>query len=221
MRLFAALCLPEKVAEHLETAVRSVDATAPTRSAGPGRPALRWVPALQRHITLAFYGEVPSGAVEALTEDLEEVLAGVVPFSVRVRGAGVFAGRTMWVGVQETGRGALASEGSHSRGATPLTDLMGVAETVGARHARTPEVAGERGRRRAHVTLARARDRRRGEAELRARAEALAVYEGPAWTVMRAHLMLSELGQGRSGGPQHTELAQLPLRHQPQAAGSG
>lgn len=94
---------------------------------------------------------------------------------------------------------------------TPLQELMRISETTGAEYARSPESVAQRDRRRAHVTLARARSRRDGEEQLRTRAEALAVYEGPTWTVTEAHLVLSELGQGRSGGPLYTTLAELPL----------
>lgn len=56
MRLFLSLPLPNHVAEHLQKAVHSVEAAAP-QTPGNRRPALRWVPEEQRHITLAFYGE--------------------------------------------------------------------------------------------------------------------------------------------------------------------
>ena len=210
MRLFASLVLPSTAAEHLQMAVRSVEATAPDPSAGRGRPLLRWVPPEQRHITLAFYGEVPAGAVDGLTAVLGAVVADVPPFPVRIRGAGVFTGRTLWAGVQYAG----AEQPGPEQGAansSPLLQLMRTSETVGAKFARRSDAVAQRDRRRAHVTLARARGRRDGEQQLRTRAEALAVYEGPTWTVTDAQLVLSELGQGPSGGPLYTTLAELPL----------
>lgn len=210
MRLFACLGLPSHVAEHLDLAVRSVNAAAP--DSGRGRPALRWVPTEQRHITTAFYGEVPAGAVDELAEDLAAALAMLETFQVRIRGAGVFTGRTLWAGVQQTQAEAPAATSDPAESSDAgLMGLMRLCETVGAGYARHPDVVSERRRRRAHVTLARARDRRTGEAQLRLRAEALAVYEGPAWTVDEAHLVLSELGQGKSSGPLYTTLADLRL----------
>lgn len=208
MRLFASLSLPSTVAEHLQMALRSVEAAAPDPRPGRGRPVLRWVSTEQRHITLAFYGEVPTGAVDELTAELAAALADRTAFRVRVRGAGVFTGRTLWAGVQYVGA---EHSGSATANSTPLLELMRACEAVGARYARSPELVAQRDRRRAHVTLARTRERRHGEEQLRARAEALAVYEGPTWTVTEAQLVLSELGQGRSGGPLYTTVAELPL----------
>lgn len=208
MRLFTSLALPLTVAEHLQMALGSVDAAVPQPGGGSGRPALRWVPEEQRHITLAFYGEVTSGAVDELTADLEAAMAEVPPFMVRLRGAGVFTGRTLWAGVQQVDS---ARTEASSASSAALIELMRLTEGIGARYARSPEPVATRDRRRAHVTLARVRDRRRGETQLRARAEALAVYEGPAWRVDQAQLMLSELGQGKSGGPLYSTLADLDL----------
>lgn len=210
MRLFASLRLPSHAADHLDLAVRSIDAAAP--GSGLGRPALRWVPAEQRHITTAFYGEVPAGAVDELAEDLAAALATLETFQVRLRGAGVFTGRTLWAGAQQThAEGAAATSEPAGGSDSGLLGLMRLSETIGADYARAPDAVAERRRRRAHVTLARARDRRKGEALLRARAEALAVYEGPAWVVDEAHLVLSELGQGKGSGPLYTTLADLRL----------
>lgn len=205
MRLFAALALPETAADHLEMALRSVDDAAPEAGAGRGRPALRWVHPELRHITLAFYGEVPAGAVEELTTDLEAALLRLHPFDVRIRGAGVFTGRTLWTGVQQI-------DSTEAGPAAPgLIELMRVCESVGADYVRSPESLENRARRRAHVTVARARDRKKGEAQLRDRAEAMAVYEGPSWTVDQAQLIVSELGQGRGGSPLYTTVAEMSL----------
>ncbi|WP_150462278.1 RNA 2',3'-cyclic phosphodiesterase [Nesterenkonia ebinurensis] len=205
MRLFVGFMLPDHVNTHLGWAVNSVNDAVPTEITGYGRPALRWVQPSARHITLAFYGEVPAGAAEDLAARLQNELVDVSPLELRLRGAGVFTGRTLWVGVQEQ----TASE--HSNGSSPLIDLMRRVEGVGAEYARNPDLPTARERRRAHVTLARTRDRRKGEPQIRAHAEALAVYEGPVWTTDTAHLMRSELGGGKSGAPLYTSLAEVPL----------
>lgn len=63
MRLFATFLLPDDVGRHLDTAVRAVEDAANPSGYGShpeakNRPALRWTPVEQRHITLAFYGDV-------------------------------------------------------------------------------------------------------------------------------------------------------------------
>ena len=50
------------------------------------------------------------------------------------------------------------------------------------------------------------------EAPLAQWAHAFAVYRGPAWEVDAVHVVASELGGGRSGGPLHRDVAALPLR---------
>ncbi|MCZ2264895.1 hypothetical protein IRJ14_20185, partial [Isoptericola sp. QY 916] len=42
-------------------------------------------------------------------------------------------------------------------------------------------------------------------------ARALAVYRGPSWVVGAVHVVASRLGEGRSGGPLHEDVAVIPL----------
>lgn len=203
MRLFASLALDEAAATHLDLAIGAVNPRGGAAQGSGGRPALRWTPAGQRHITLAYYGEVPDGAVDDLAGDLADSLAAHHPMRLRLRGSGVFSGRTLWAGVQADARR------DHSRSVSELTRLMAACEDAGAQYARA--AVAERDRRRAHVTLARARDKRTGEPELRRRAAALSIYEGPAWTASSALLVRSELGEGPSGTALHTPVVELPL----------
>lgn len=229
-----SLTPPKAVLEHLDGALDSVRTMLPPE-AGNGPPALRWVPQELWHITLAFYGDVPSGARDDLLEALHAALAGRAPLKLRLRGAGVFSSRTLWAGVQDL------APSTHSLRNGPLADLMAACGQAG--HVVRPEVARPE-RRRAHLTLARARGRagngrgvtdtrghpRRGHSgrgmggrenrrgsgpdaseRLHLLAEALAVYEGPQWVAAEAGLMVSELGAGAGGGPRHETLAQLPL----------
>ncbi|MGQ7788051.1 RNA 2',3'-cyclic phosphodiesterase [Nesterenkonia sp. K-15-9-6] len=212
MRLFVSLTPPPEVLDHLDNALESVRALVPLET-GHGPPALRWVPEELRHITVAFFGELPAGAVEELHDALGVVMEECPPLELRLRGAGVFSSRTLWAGVQDLAPAA------HSRRNGPLTDLMAACERAGRAAGSTVE---RPERRRAHLTLARARGRagngrgrHRGPGadaaeQLHRLAEALAVYEGPPWSVDEAQLMLSELGAGPGGGPRHETLARLP-----------
>lgn len=211
MRLFVSLPLPPDVQEHLDLAVRSVTALDPVPAPRSGRPTLRWVPEEQRHITLAFFGEVPDGAVDDLTADLRAVTAQFPPLRLQLRGAGVFSRQTLWVGVHEESRAGggrwlwdeAAGEGQSGR----LVELMAACEDAGAGYATFER----RDRRRAHVTIARARNRRPDDGDLSSRAHALSVYAGPPWTATHARLQVSHLGAGKSGTPLYESLADLAL----------
>lgn len=206
MRLFTAVYPSAEASAHLDLALASLGGPA---VADPG-PGLRWVPKEQRHVTLAFHGEVPDGAVPGYVEALRAGLAEVEPFDVVLAGGGTFSGRTLWAGV--------------GAGADGLRALA----------ARVEEAAAEAGLRaddraggRPHLTLARASTsrapqhgpanrggtRRRFEdvAPFGSWAHALAVYRGPSWEVDEVHVVASDLGAGRSGGPLHRDVAVLPL----------
>src|SRR5665648_529905 len=66
MRLFAAVTPPDDVLEHLETALASVR--------GGRVSGLRWTLPEARHITLAFYGEVPEGYLDDVVGALDDVV---------------------------------------------------------------------------------------------------------------------------------------------------
>lgn len=94
MRLFAAVTPPEHVLDHLDGALGAV------RGAPAGTAtAVRWSARETWHLTVAFFGELPDGAVPGLADDLALIGASTAPYELRLRGAGVFAHRTVWVGV--------------------------------------------------------------------------------------------------------------------------
>ncbi|MDN5631830.1 RNA 2',3'-cyclic phosphodiesterase [Glutamicibacter protophormiae] len=195
MRLFAAAHPPRAAREHLVRAMTEVRALTGT--------ALRWGDPEQWHVTLAFYGDQPEGAVPDLSEHLGEVARGFPPLRVSLHGVGSFSGTTLWVGV-----------GGQT---TELTELM---------HACSLD-PDERARQRAHLTVARtsrtertrqAKEQRRGSRvrahtgpELAHVVHALSVYDGPEWTVREISLVASELGRGRSGGTLHTDMGRYVL----------
>lgn len=186
MRVFAAIRQPAPVLEHLELSLTNL-------RLGVGA-TLRWVPLDQRHVTVAFYGEVPDGAVPEIAEHLDEVGRRHEPLELSLRGAGTFSARTLWVGV--------------AGDVGPLSDLMADC----ARHGDADDDdAAARGRRRAHMTVARSSRRSRAGADTEAIARALAVYAGPTWRAERVELFASRLGEGPGGGPLHEVIATSTL----------
>jgi 2'-5' RNA ligase len=193
--------------------------------ADPGA-GLRWTPRQQRHITLAFHGNVPDGAVPSYLDALNWALseAAVEPFSVSLAGGGSFGGRTLWAGIGE--------------GEKNLRGLAAVVQEAAAEAGFWPD---KHGGARPHVTLARVSNNR-GEPQRRsgrrnqtrrsntsnhsdigqnedtqltnlaAWARALAIYRGPLWAVANVQVVKSELGKGPSAGPLHTEISTIPLQ---------
>jgi 2'-5' RNA ligase len=199
MRLFVAIVPPTEVLAHLELALDT--ARGPGAASGP----LRWTEPGDRHLTLAFYGDVPDGYLAEVTGAMDELSGTTAPFRLALRGAGLFDGRTVWIGLA----GDVDALQACMRGAGAVgTDVLG----------RDPD-----NRSRAHLTVARVRSRgrrngrsngrrngrsngRRRDAEptdVEALAHALAVYEGPAWTVREIALVASDLGAGHRGAPRY------------------
>lgn len=202
MRLFAAVQPPVDVLDHLATALGALGVR------GDGGPAdgVRWTAEENWHLTLAFYGDVPDGAVDEVADGLVDLAPEHEPFRLRLRGAGVFAHRTLWVG-------AGGDVDAMARLAAATT------EVGGAVTGRTDD----RLRHRAHLTIGRVvaersgRERRTGRSPAQARAvvHALAVYEGPTWLVDEMLLVRSEPGAGRSGGPRYEDVLRVPLGARP------
>ena len=205
MRLFAAVWPPEHVLDHLDVALGAV------RGAPSGlSQAVRWSARETWHLTTAFYGEQPDGAVPGLVAELAEVAAGVPPYELMLRGAGVFSHRTLWVGVG----GDVETQRAVSGG---CVDAGGVPD--------------RRPRERAHLTVGRVRPgsgppRRGSSTNERGRSgpapdrevdvaagivRALAVYEGPRWEVGEILLMSSLPGAGRGGGPLYEVVERFAL----------
>ncbi|MDR2723114.1 MAG: RNA 2',3'-cyclic phosphodiesterase [Cellulomonadaceae bacterium] len=220
MRLFTAVYPTVEASDHLDLALGGLRGAGVTGDllADDG-PGLRWVPKEQRHITLAFHGAVPDGAVPAYVDALAVALAATGgstgPFDVALAGGGTFGARTLWAGVSD--------------GTDELRHLSRIVEEAAAEAGFRPD---EHAGGRPHMTLARASasrghsprrsgargpssKRQREAAPLDAWAHALAIYRGPAWPVTAVHLVASQLGQGRSGSPLHTPLAVIPLEARP------
>jgi 2'-5' RNA ligase len=225
MRLFTAVYLSAQACDHLDRALASIGGAA---IADPNS-VLRWVSGEQRHITLAFHGEVPDGAVPGYVEELTHRLADLPAFDVALGGGGSFGGRTLWTGVAH-GVEALREV---TQAATQAADIMGlraddrtggrphltIARASAARSAgqRAPSVGARRDTGRGSRRGARDSAHQRGGARdaggtpLADWAHALAVYRGPAWSVREVRVVESVLGSGRSGGPMHFSAATIPL----------
>lgn len=227
--MFAAVWPPDDVLDHLDLALGAVRRTLPGDGTGP----VRWSARETWHLTCAFYGEVPDGRVPELAGALASVAAGRSGYPLRLRGAGVFSHRTLWVGVGgDTGAQQALAHAAGEAGAA-----------VGAR-------SDDRPRERAHLTIGRVRDGAggrggrstgrwghggpgrwaddaRGARRSRGRGStgpdgvvpfdagalvgALAVYQGPEWTVDALRLVASRPGEGRGGGPLYAVVDELPF----------
>ncbi len=216
MSLFAALYPSAPALDHLALALAGAHAQESRRP--DGAPLVRWTPPELWHLTVSFFGDVPDGSVPDLAAALALVAREAAPLSLRLRGAGVFDRRVLWVGVG-------------GADADPLRDLSAaVAEAAGDAGVRVDR----RPRQRAHLTVARAaagarQARRRARSGGRALgghdaltagdplagpAAALSVYAGPDWTASELHLVESASGDlpgDTSGRRVHRTVEALPL----------
>ena len=135
-RCFWAVPLPDELRSRLTDAIAILRAD----------PALdtewRWADPAAWHVTLAFLGGVPSDSIPSLHESVAASVDGVEPFSVATGGLGGFPSgrhpRVLWYGVSD-----------------PDHRLRSLARAVQAGSG-----LAEVGPFRAHITLARSRDRR-------------------------------------------------------------
>lgn len=89
LRLFAALDLPDEVAEPLLPLMRGVSGA-------------RWRPRENLHLTLRFFDEVAENVADDLDGSLEEIAQATRPFDVQLKGAGFFGKEephALWAGV--------------------------------------------------------------------------------------------------------------------------
>ncbi|MGQ0533899.1 MAG: RNA 2',3'-cyclic phosphodiesterase [Caulobacteraceae bacterium] len=92
LRLFAAIALPDHVAERLLALMKGV-------------PGAKWRPRDNLHLTLRFFGEVAEPVAEDLDAELDAATRGSAPFELRLKGAGSFGGadpHALWIGAAES-----------------------------------------------------------------------------------------------------------------------
>jgi 2'-5' RNA ligase len=89
LRLFAAIPMPDDIAERLVALQRGV-------------PGATWRPKENLHLTLRFFGEIAEPEADDLDAELSAIAHRAKAFEVRLKGAGVF-GRgdphALWIGV--------------------------------------------------------------------------------------------------------------------------
>lgn len=88
LRLFAALEIPDDIAERLVAIQRGV-------------PGAKWRPRENLHLTLRFFGEVQEPVADDLDAALEAIGQARAPFDLALKGAGFFGKEephTLWMG---------------------------------------------------------------------------------------------------------------------------
>lgn len=91
VRLFAALDVPDDVAERLLALMKGV-------------PGAKWRPRENLHLTLRFFGEVAEPVADEIDAELALAAERNAPFELQLRGAGSFGGadpHALWVGARE------------------------------------------------------------------------------------------------------------------------
>ena len=98
IRSFVAIELSEPLKQNLDSLRKRLDSP---------RYDVRWVKALNIHLTLRFLGEITENEIAAATGAAARAAARVAPFQFSIRGLGAFptAGspRVVWVGVEDDG----------------------------------------------------------------------------------------------------------------------
>lgn len=92
IRLFAAIALPDFVAERLLPLMKGV-------------PGAKWRPRENLHLTLRFFGEVAEPVADDIDAALSEIAESNAPFELTLKAAGAFGGadpHALWIGAAES-----------------------------------------------------------------------------------------------------------------------
>jgi 2'-5' RNA ligase len=188
MRLFIAISLPEKVKNEIETAQNELRRALPIGS-------VRWTKREQIHLTLKFLGEVLGNRTEALTQSVQEACKKFPPLRLRAARIGFFPNanlpRVIWAGVSDRA-GGLPTLQFAIESAMKEFGTQGPEKTfIG------------------HITLGRAQNLKRPQAEILARlATGMTAKIFGEWTADKVEIVRSQLS---SGSPQYSQLASVPL----------
>jgi 2'-5' RNA ligase len=91
IRLFAAIDIPDDVAERLKALQKGV-------------PGAKWRPRENLHLTLRFFGEIAEPVADDIDAGLDTIAGAHAPFSLQLKGAGAFGGadpHALWIGVAD------------------------------------------------------------------------------------------------------------------------
>lgn len=168
--MFVAVRPPSAAVHDLESWV------APLR---PAAGDLRWTPAEQWHLTVAFLGEVDERRYADLSPRLARAAARGTELALSFGGAGTFPrradrARVLWVGLG---------------GDRPALARLAAAVSAAARRS---GIAVEDRRFSPHLTLARARPS--AGADVTSLLQDLSAYAGPMWTATEMELVRSHIG---------------------------
>lgn len=167
------------------------------------RPDVRWVPAEQIHLTLAFFGEVPEQRLEGLSARLSRLAGRTAAPTLALGSLGRFGSprhqQVLWVAVVEVLKRAPAQpQEADSR----LRHFAGACAAAGRREGLdVPE------RWKAHVTLARVSSDRPSVGAL---TESIEVPRQP-WVAHELLLIRSRLGAGPSRRPRYEPVGSWAL----------
>ena len=95
IRSFIAIELPHEVKSALAELQAGLQADK--------QPSVKWVDPYSIHLTLKFLGDIAAAKISDITSTIEEASREIAPFSLEVKGLGVFPNfkrvRVVWVGV--------------------------------------------------------------------------------------------------------------------------
>ena len=118
----------DQVRELMAHLGRALTARAPSGTPERARDPIRWVPAQQAHLTLAFLGNVDPGRLSDVGDRLIDVAHARPPFQLAFGGVGAFPDarrpRVIWLGVS-TGREAVTELALAVREALVPLDVVG------------------------------------------------------------------------------------------------
>jgi len=94
IRAFVAIALPENIIAHVRRVQRAIR---------PSAPGVRWISPHNLHVTLKFLGNIDGAQIAAVGRALDAAAAAQPPFSLILRGLGVFPDmrrpRVIWMGM--------------------------------------------------------------------------------------------------------------------------
>lgn len=150
---------------------------------------VRASPISQMHITVRFIGDIDDGKTKKVVRSIQEVVAGMEPFTVTIAGAGCFPNRNrpsvIWVGAE------------------PGDVLKGIADRISV-NLKTANIQFDEKPFKSHITVGRCK----GPADVSSFLEKYSSAEFQSFLCDEILVMRSELGPK---GAKHTVLERVPI----------